>query len=143
MDEVETTVTFFKAIENKDWRSLEELLADDFRYYGPLPDPFDGKVWLQFQRAVQKAFPDWAYNIAKVEKQADTVHVKVHITGTHSEALELPWPGIPLIPPTGRKIEMPDEDAFVKVKEGKVKELRVEMQLHGGLPGLLEQLGLG
>jgi len=142
MDDIELVVSFFRAVESKDWPKLSGLLAEDFQYYGPTPDPFGKEVWLDFQRAVQSAFPDWAYNLQKVEKKGHDIEVVVHITGTHQGELALPIEGFSPIPPTNKKIEMPHEHAFLKIENGKVKELKVEQQLHGSLPGLLEQIGL-
>jgi len=142
MDDVERTVAFFEAIEAKDWLKIEGLLTDDFLYYGPMPDPVGKEEWMKFQYAVQYAFPDWAYHLSAVEMEGDHIRVTVHITGTHTRELTLPIEGVQPIPPTDKKIELPKEHALVKVKGGKISELRVESTYHGGLPGILEQLGI-
>lgn len=142
MDDVERVVSFFESIEKSDWQKLREMMADDFQYYGPSPDPVNKETWLDFQIAVQAAFPDWAYNIQKVEKIHDAVEVTVTITGTHTNELNLPVEGFTPLPPTHRKVHMPEEHALVTLTNGKIKGLRVEQKLHGSLPGLLEQLGI-
>ena len=98
MDDIEVVVMFFRAIESKDWHKLNEIVADDFHYYGPTPDPFGKEVWMDFQRAVQSAFPDWAYNLKKVELVDGKVEVTVHISGTHTKELSLPLEGMRPIP---------------------------------------------
>lgn len=142
MDDLERVVSFFESIESKDWHALQEMIAEDFIYVGPNPDPVNKDKWLDFQIAVQKAFPDWAYNIQKVERIHEAIEVTVQITGTHAHELNLPLEGFFPIPATHKKVKMPIEHALLKVKEGKIIELRVEQQLHGSLPGLLEQLGM-
>ncbi len=142
MDDLEIVVSLFESIEKKDWDALREMLAEDFHYYGPTPDPVGRETWLDFQMAVQSAFPDWAYNIQKVERIHDAIEVTVSITGTHSHELKLPVEGFSPIPATHRKVHMPEEHALLTLKDGKVKQLRVEQKSHGGLPGLLEQLGV-
>lgn len=142
MDDLERVVIFFESIEKKDWLALKEMIADDFCYYGQTPDPVTKERWLDFQIAVQTAFPDWAYNIQKVERINDAIEVTVHITGTHTHELNLPVEGFTPIPATRKQVEMPIEHALLIVKDGKIAELRVEQQLHGSLPGLLEQLGV-
>jgi ketosteroid isomerase-like protein len=142
MDDVECVVNFFELIEANDWFALNELISEDFKYFGFTKDPIDKKTWLEFQVAVQKAFPDWAYNIQKVEQINKAVEVTVHISGTHTGDLVLPLAGLAPIPATHRKISMPIEHALIKVDHGKIKELRIEQQFHGSLPGLLAQLGL-
>ncbi|MEX1012103.1 MAG: nuclear transport factor 2 family protein [Waddliaceae bacterium] len=140
VDDVQRTALFFKYIEEKDFDKLSKLLSSDFKYYGPVPDSFDQEVWLSFQKAVQHAFPDWAYNLKKIEKLSDSVEAIVQITGTHLNALALPLPNLKPIPPTGTQIRLPEEKATFKFKDGKVSEFRVHSTLHGGLPGLLGQL---
>ena len=140
---VEKTIEFFRDIEKKDWSALIHMLTDDFLFYGPMPDPIDRETWLEFEQAIRKAFPDWHYNIRMVEERGLEVHVKVQITGTHKKALSLPKLGIPDVPPTGNAIKLPVEHSILQYREdGKVKALRVEKAFHGGLPGLLEQLGV-
>ncbi len=140
MDDVETAILFLKCIEEKDFNALSKLMANDFKYLGPTPDPFDKNVWLSFQKAVQYAFPDWDYHLKKVEKTNDGVDVTVEITGTHLQELVLPWPDVKPIPATGIKVHLPEEKATLKFKNDKVRELRVHTTLHGGLPGVMEQL---
>ena len=142
MDDLERVVSFFESIENKDWKTLRDMLAEDFKYFGPTPDPVDRETWLDFQVAVQSAFPDWAYNIQKIERINEAIEVTVSITGTHSQELKLPVEGVTPIQATHRKVHMPEEHALVTLQNNKIKELRVEQKSHGSLPGLLEQLGL-
>lgn len=142
MDDVERAAHFFKLIEEKKFYELAKLLDDDFKYFGPLPDPFSKEIWLAFQRAIQQAFPDWSYNLKKVEKGDDTVEVTVEITGTHKHALSLPLPGVNPIPATAKEIHLPEERATLKFRGDKLYELHVQSTPHGGLPGLLEQLGV-
>ncbi len=142
MDDLEHVVNFFEAIEASDWHALEEMLDDRFQYYGQLPDPVGKEVWLDFQRAILHAFPDWAYNIEKIEKIGDCYEITVHITGTHLHELDLLIEAFDPIPASNTKIEMPVEHALLKIHNGKITEMRVEQQLHGSLPGLLEQLGI-
>lgn len=142
MEDIVLTALFFNAIESQDFHLLSQMLDPEFLYYGPTPDPFDKETWLDFQRAVQHAFPDWSYNISKLEKKDHYVEAIVHITGTHLQELALPLEGIKPILPTNKRIEMPIEHAWIKCREGKIKELKVENQFHGSLPGLLQQLGV-
>lgn len=142
MDKIEQAISFFQSIEEKDWSKLRQLLSDDFLYYGPMPDPFNKEEWLAFQMAVQTAFPDWSYNLKKVELNNDSVEIIVHITGTHLNELKLPMDDLKAVPASGIKIDMPEERATLKFKFEKISELKVHGTFHGGLPGLLTQLGL-
>ncbi|ADI38262.1 hypothetical protein wcw_0900 [Waddlia chondrophila WSU 86-1044] len=142
MDDIERVVSFFESIEKSDWNTLQEIIADDFKYFESTPDPIGKEIWLDFQIAIQTAFPDWAYNIQKVERINNAIEVTVSITGTHLGELNLPIEGFSSLPATRRKIHMPEEHALISLENGKIKELRIEQKLHGSLPGLLEQLGV-
>lgn len=141
MSNLDQARAFFKAIESKDWTAVTSLLSEDFCYVGPMPDPFDRDVWLNFQMAVQTAFPDWNYNLSSAEEVGQDVEVTVQITGTHTTDLVLPFKFTAPIPATGLVVSLPEEHATVSFKDGKISKLQVESVPHGGIAGILEQLG--
>lgn len=140
MGHVEQATEFFQAIESQDWSKVTSITSEDFCFVGPTPSPFNKEVWLDFQKAVQKAFPDWAFNLTEVEEQGDEVRVTVQITGTHKEDLVLPIHSIKALPATGLAVALPEEHAFLSFKDGKISKLVIEGAAHGGLVGILEQL---
>ena len=142
MSNINQAKDFFRAIESKDWSTVTSLMSEDFSYIGPTPDPFDRDVWLNFQMAVQTAFPDWNYNISNAEEVGQDVRVTVQITGTHRTELILPFQFIKPIPATGLVISLPEEHAVVSFKDGKIFKLHVESTPHGGIAGIFEQLGV-
>jgi len=87
------------------------------------------------------AFPDLKFDIQQVTVNGDTATVNAEWSGTQSGTLSLPMPGMPGIPPTGKKVSVKDT-YIVTVRGDKVSHMRVESPADGGIPGALAQLGV-
>lgn len=139
-DNAELAQRFFAAIEAGDWEQVKALVTDDFTCIGPVPSPTTLSIWLDFQQAVHHAFPDWSYNLRDVKADADVVELKVHITATHSQKLSLPLHSVPPLEATGKRIELPDEQAKLTFRDGKICKLETQSAQGGGAEGILAQL---
>lgn len=138
---VEQTAAFISAIESADWDKVSSMLSDDFKFYGPAPQPLDRTSWVAFQQALSEAFPNWSFHLSKVELHGDNdVSIKVRISGTHSQDLQLPDPDFRPLSATGTILNLPVENAKLKFHDGKIKELFVEEGAKGGFPAVIEQL---
>ena len=129
-----------KAWESNDEQALVPLVADDFKLTGPVPQPLGKQEFISFMHAMLVALPDFAFNISSYEENGDTVIAKSHITGTHTGVLALP--GLPPIPPTGKKISLPQEVQTYTLRDGKLHILTTDAAPGTGIPGLLAQLGV-
>src|SRR6266566_227099 len=74
-------------------------------------------------------------------EHGDTVTAAVQITGTHTRKLVVPMPGMPLIPPTGKKIALPEEHMTFTFKGDKIASLASDNVPGGGVLGVLAQIG--
>ena len=91
--------------------------------------------------ALATAIPDLSFDIEQTTVNGDQATVRVRWSGTQSGPLSLPLPGMPTLPPTGKKVSV--KDAFVLTVQGdKVSHMRVESPTDGGIPAALEQLGI-
>ena len=142
MGQVEIAVSFLEAIKGGDRFTISSFLADDFSFYGPLPDPIDKEAWLDMQEALLHAMPDWSFHLSDVNQDGDKVTLTVHVTGTHTQVLSLPIPGIPPIPPTGIKVDLPIDKAQLVFKGNKVSALHVGEGNEDGILGIIKQLGV-
>lgn len=140
MSDLTATADFFKKIEEARWTEVEALLTEDFHYYGPLPEPIDRPTWLDCMESLRIAFPDWSFHIIDIGKVKGRICAKVHMTGTHTEELDLSPLGLRSIPASGTKFEFPDEEALVVFKGGLIAELHVSPELHDDLLTLLSHL---
>jgi len=138
----EIVLAFFSAIESKHWEKLSDLTTSDFLFWGPMPSPLDKATYIELQKAIQHAIPDWSYHLSNMSHRENCIIVTVHISGTHTEEFTLPIPGVEPVPPTNIKFELPIEGVILTFKEDKIFDLRVEDVYYKGLKVLFEKLGL-
>lgn len=96
--------------------------------------------FLQMLRALYTGFPDWHYDHDEPEVRGDVIAVKWRQGGTHTGTFALP--GLPPVPATNRKVQIPEHHFFYRIRGDKIIEIRPE-QVPGGAPrGILEQIGV-
>ena len=106
---------------------------------GILPQPIPAMEAINIISALKTAFPDLQFEVEQVTVNGDQATVKAHWGGTQSGALSLP--GMPSVPPTGKKVSV--KDTYVVTVQGdKVSHLHVDSPADGGIPGALAQLGV-
>jgi hypothetical protein len=139
---IELAVQFFEHIEAARWTDVANMLTDDFRYFGPMPDPVDKETWLDLLESIRNACPDWAFHVKKMSESGNSVNAKIHITATQTKILDLTPMGLRSIPPTGMYFELPDENTRLVLKSDKILELHVNPAIHGELMKVLSHLEL-
>jgi predicted ester cyclase len=96
--------------------------------------------FLAFLRALYAAFPDWHYDHDEPEIRAQEIVVKWRQGGTHTGTLALP--GIAPVVATGKKVRIPEQFFYYRVRDNRIVEIRPE-PIDGGVPhGILEQIGV-
>ena len=130
------------ATEAGDYAKLENLVADDFSMAGPIPMPVGKREFIGLMMAMHQAMPDWSFNAGEFKENGDQVTVPFQITGTHTGELQLPLPGMPPIPASGKKVALPSEPSTFTVKNSKLVKLEVSDVPGGGVMGILSQLGV-
>lgn len=142
MNTQQITQKVVKAIEDQDFGGALALLAEDFTFSGAVPEPINGQSWIGVHRALAAAMPDLRLNFAGASEDNDVLQGTVSLTGTHTGTMVAPVPGIPQVPATGRKIVLPQEPVQVTARGGKLTNWHVNNIPHGGLPGILAQMGV-
>ncbi len=140
MSNTELVQSGMKAWENNNADALAPLVAEDFVMIGPAPQPLGKADFIGFMHVLLGAFPDFAFNVSRFEENDDTVTAYSHITGTHTGTLALP--GAPAIPPTGKKVALPQEVQTYTIKNGKLQSLVTDARPDAGVTGILMQLGV-
>ena len=128
--------------EAGDFGKLDSLIADDFSMSGPIPMPVGKREFVGLMVALVKAMPDWNFNAKDFKENGDQVTAMLGITGTQTGELQLPMPGMPAIPASGKRVSLPAEPSTFTVKNGKLAKLEVESTPSGGVMGILSQLGV-
>lgn len=142
MDQIRLALTFITAVERADWLLTEKILADDFCYFGPLPDAVDKPTFLAFLEAIKQGLPDLSFHVIKVGEHDDQVDLNTHITGTHTQTLTLPLSGISPLAQTRVQVKLPGERIHFRFHYDLIREIHTSSQMHRQVFEVLEQLGV-
>jgi predicted ester cyclase len=91
--------------------------------------------------ALKTAFPDLKFDIQNVAVKGNQATVQAIWSGTNKGPLNLPMPGVPSLPPTGKQVSV--KDTYIVTLEGdKVCRIEVDSPPDGGIPAALAQIGV-
>lgn len=142
MKTTDTARLLFTSTEAGDWDKAAGTMTDDMRFSGAAPEPLHKQEYIDLLRALVWAMPDWKFNTGEFKEKGDRVIVPIHITGTHKRDLRLPKMNVPLVPPTGRHVALPNETVTLTFRGDKIASIEVSKVPGGGVMGILQQLGV-
>ena len=142
MNAAELVQEVYSSLEQRDAKRALSLLADDFAFSGATPVPLDKHQWVGVVSALTAAMPDFSFDYRLTKEESGMVEGTVTLTGTQSNELVLPMPGVPRVPATGKKVALPSEKVELDTRDGQIISLKVESVPNGGVPGILQQLGV-
>ena len=122
-------------------KALGMATADAVASGGVLPQPIPMKETVTILSGLKTAMPDLKFEVQQVMVNGDQATVKAMWSGTNTGPLSLPMPGMPTIPPTGKKVSVKDT-YIVTVKGDKVSHIQVDSPADGGIPAALMQMGV-
>jgi predicted ester cyclase len=106
-----------------------------------LPQAIPALEAIKVTSGLNVAIPDIKFDIQQVTVNGNQATVNVLWSGTQSGPLSLPIPGMPTIPPTGKKVSV--KDTYVLTVQGdKVSHFHIDTPAGGGIPAMLAQLGV-
>jgi hypothetical protein len=139
---------FMIALETQEFTLASDYLADDFTYTGMLPRPLNKKQFITLMKELKYGMPNMSLNVRDIRetsnelKQEQNAECTVQLTGTQSNAMELVPLSLPTIPETNRRIILPPEQWRFTIMNDKISAIFVPPVSGGGIPGLLQQLGI-
>ncbi len=142
MDNKTTVQTVMDAVQAGNFDAVKPLLADDFLFSGPVPQPINGAAWLGMSATLKKAFPDLNYHFKVEGENGDAVSISAQLSGTHKGELNLSALGMPVHPATGKAFSTPQVHGTATVSGGKIRKWDVDPNPQAGVLGILKQLGL-
>lgn len=142
MNAQELVQDVYSSLEERQSTHALSLLSEDFVFSGATPMPLNKHQWVGVIDALTAAMPDFSFDYKLVKVNGNDVVGTVELTGTQTAELALPMPGIPHVPPTGKKVHLPKEGVELTVRNGQITSLKVENLPTGGVPGILKQLGV-
>jgi predicted ester cyclase len=138
---VEQVARDFVTKMNDAEKMKDRITADAVASGGVLPQAIPAMEALKIMSGLTDAIPDLKFDIQQVTVNGNQATVKAQWGGTQTGPLSLPMPGMPTIPPTGKKVSV--KDTYVITVQGdKVSHIHVESPADGGIPAALAQLGV-
>ncbi len=128
------------AVQKGDLKVAESLLADDFQFSGPVPEPIDKETWLGMSSSLMTAFPDLDYHFKVIGTEGDVVRTMSQLSGTHTGSFDLTNLQMGVIPATNKTFVTPREKTKITVRGNKIAAWVVEPTQGAGVMEILKQL---
>ena len=138
---VEQVARDFIATMSDPAKTKARLTPDATISGGILRQPMRGTEAIDLMGALKTAFPDLKFDVRQVTVNGNQATVRADWSGTNTGALQLPLAGAPNIPPTGKRVTVPDT-YHLTVQGDKVSHMEIESPSDGGIPGALAQIGV-
>ena len=142
MNQREIVQTVLDSVQKGDFVKTKSLLADDFQFSGPIPEPINREAWLELSSRLKTAFPDLDYHFKVIGADDDVVKTTSQLSGTHRGSFDLTNMKMGVIPATNKSFDAKLEKTKITVKENKITSWAVEPTEGAGLKAILGQLGV-
>jgi predicted ester cyclase len=142
MNKRETVQALMDSIQKGDFANAKSMLADDFQFSGPIPEPIGLDAWLGMSASLKTAFPDLNYHFKVIGAEGDVVKALSQLSGTHSGSFDLTNMNMGVIPATDKSFSAKHEKTKITVKNDKITSWAVEPTEGAGLKAILGQLGV-
>ena len=133
-------LTYVDGLRTHDIQKIAGTAAEDLKFISATRI-LDKQQALKMLTALYTGFPDWNYAHDGIEDRGQGNYaIKWRQGGTHTA--EWAMPGMDPIPPTGRKVTIPEHYFYYRVSGDKLTIIFPE-PIRGGAPrGILEQIGV-
>lgn len=133
-------LTYVEGLKTHDIQKIASTVAEDLRFISATR-VLDKQQALKMLTALYSGFPDWNYAFDGIEDRGQGNYaIKWRQGGTHTAIWAMP--GMDPIPPTGRKVSIPEHYFYYRVYGEKLTIIFPE-PIPGGAPrGILEQIGV-
>ena len=130
------------SVQKGDFANAKSMLADDFQFSGPVPEPINRDAWLGMSSSLKTAFPDLDYHFKVIGTDGDFVRTTSQLSGTHTGSFDLTNMNMGVIPATDKTFSARLEKTKITVKDDKITSWVVEPTDGAGLNAILDQLGV-
>ncbi len=142
MNKRETVQALMDLIQKGDFETAKSMLADDFQFSGPVPEPINKEAWLGMSSILKTAFPDLNYHFKVIGADGDVVRAISQLSGTHTGSFDLTSMNMGVIPATDKTFSAKHEKTKLTVKDNKISAWVVEPTEGSRLKVILDQLGV-
>ena len=143
MNNRETVEALLDAIQQGNLEIAETMLADGFRFRGPVPEPLNARAWLGMSASLRAAFPDLDYHFKVIGTEEDVVSSTAQLSGTHTGDFDLTsMMDMGVIPATHKSFTARLQKTSITVEEGRITSWVVEPTQGAGVLAILQQLDI-
>jgi hypothetical protein len=133
-------VDYVAGLRNHDIRKISNAVAEDVQFISATRI-LDKPQFIALLRALYTGFPDWHYQYAGIEDRGEGNYaIKWHQSGSHTGVLTLP--GMEPIAPTAKRVKMPPQYFYYRIRDNKLSMIFPEPIVGGAPRGILEQIGV-
>ena len=140
MNKREKVQALVDAVQKADFESVKSMLADDFQFSGPIPEPINKEAWLEMSVSLKTAFPDLDYHFKVIGAEGDVVKSTSQLSGTQKGSFNLTNMNMGVIPATNKTFSTKSEKVKITVKDDMITLWTVEPNDGAGLMEILRQL---
>ncbi len=134
-----------RALENGDWDTALSWIGEDYQFTGVIPFPVSlfiriGRPQaLQMHQARKRALPDFKFNETIVSATDSTIKIEVNLSGTHTGTIDYRGilRGIPVVPPTGKFVQLNPEWFTYTMRDNKIVKTVGQIPKNAGVQGLV------
>jgi len=142
MNKREIVQALLDSVQKGDLDNAKSMLADDFQFSGPTPQPINREAWLGMSASLKTAFPDLNYHFNVIGAEGDVVKTTTQLSGTHRGSFDLTNMNLGVIPATHQAFSAKLEKTKITVKDNKITSWAAEPTQGAGLKAILDQLGV-
>jgi len=133
-------LTYVEGLKTHDIRKIAATMADDLKFISATRI-LDKEPALKMLTALYAGFPDWSYAYDGIEDRGQGNNaIKWRQDGIHTGTWAMP--GMAPIPPTGKKVRIPEHYFYYRVADDKLTMIFPEPFVGGAPRGILEQIGV-
>lgn len=140
MNKREIVQALMDAVQKGDLEMAETMLADEFQFSGPIPEPINKEAWLGMSSSLKTAFPDLDYHFKVIGTDGNVVRTTSQLSGTHTGSFDLTNMQMGVIPATNKTFAATREKTKITVNEDKITAWAVEPTQGAGVMEILKQL---
>ena len=140
MNKRETVQALMDSVQKGDFEHAKTMLADDFQFSGPTPEPIDRDAWLRMSADLKTAFPDLDYHFKVIGTEGNVIRTTSQWSGTHSGSLDLTGRNMGVIPATNRSFVANRDRTKITVRDNKITSWVVKPTQGAGLMEILKQI---
>ena len=142
MNKRETVQALMDSIQKGDFETAKSMLADDFQFSGPVPEPINKDAWLEMSSNLKTAFPDLNYHFKVIGAEGDVVKAISQLSGTHTGSFDLTNMQMGVFPATEKSFSAKHEKTKITVKDNKITAWAVEPTEGACMKAILDQLSV-